>query len=68
MALIFTQTYYSKWLLNGSAEAAVCYLTAVAQGSDHIDAGEKVEVVKMDGIILTVARPEERNQAIEEPP
>ena len=40
--------------------------TAVAQSSEHIGAGEKVEVVKVDGVILTVARPEERDQPIEE--
>jgi hypothetical protein len=43
-------------------------LTAVAQGSDRIDASEKVEAAEVDGIILAVARPEERTQAIEEPP
>ena len=32
--------------------------TAVAQGTDHIAAGETVQVVKADGIILTVARPD----------
>ena len=42
--------------------------TAVAQSSEHIGVGEKVEVVKVDGIILTVARPEERDQPIEEAP
>ena len=42
--------------------------TAVAQNSEHIGAGEKVEVVKVDGIILTVARPEERDQPTEEAP
>ena len=42
--------------------------TAVAQNSEHIGAGEKVEVVKVDGIILNVARPEERDQPIEEAP
>ena len=39
--------------------------TAVAEGSDHIAAGEKVEVVKVDGIILTVSRPEETQQPAE---
>ena len=32
--------------------------TAVAQGTDHIAAGEAVRVVDTDGIILTVARPD----------
>ena len=68
MALSFIQPYYPKCLRNGSVEATACHLTAVAQGSDHIDAGEKVEAVEVDGIILTVARTEERTQAIEEPP
>ncbi|MEE8442562.1 MAG: nodulation protein NfeD [Dehalococcoidia bacterium] len=39
--------------------------TAVAEGSHHIGAGEKVEVVKVDGIILTVARPDETQQPAE---
>ena len=39
--------------------------TAVAQGSDRIGAGEKVEVVKVDGIILTVIRPEQSGQPME---
>ena len=42
--------------------------TAVAQSSEHIGAGENVEVVKVDGIILTVARPEARHQPMEEAP
>ncbi len=42
--------------------------TAVAQSSEHISTGEKVEVVKVDGNILTVARPEERDQPMEEAP
>ncbi|MFC1935566.1 nodulation protein NfeD, partial [Chloroflexota bacterium] len=39
--------------------------TAVAEGSDHIGAGEKVEVVRVDGLILTVARPDETHQPME---
>ncbi len=39
--------------------------TAVAEGSHHIGAGEKVEVVKVDGIILTVARPDQTQQPAE---
>ena len=39
--------------------------TAVAQGSDRIGAGEKVEVVEVDGIILTVTRPAENGQPME---
>ena len=42
--------------------------TAVARSCEHIGTGEKVEVVKVDGIILTVARPEERDQPMEEAP
>ena len=42
--------------------------TAVAQTSEHIGAGEKVEVVKVDGIILTVDKPEEMEQPLEEAP
>ena len=32
--------------------------TAVVEGSDRIDAGETVQVVEVEGIILTVARPD----------
>lgn len=39
--------------------------TAVAEGSDHIGAGERVEVVKVDGIILTVTRPGETHQPMQ---
>ncbi len=39
--------------------------TAVAQGSDQIGSGEKVEVVKVNGIILTVIRLEQSDQPLE---
>ena len=39
--------------------------TAVAEGNDHISAGERVQVVKVDGIILTVTRPGETHQPLQ---
>ena len=39
--------------------------TAVAQGSDRISSGHRVKVVKVDGIILTVIRPEQSSQPLE---
>jgi len=42
--------------------------SAVAQSSEHIGAGEKVEVVKVDGIILTVVRPDGMDQPMTEAP
>ena len=42
--------------------------TAVVEGGDHVGAGEKVKVVHVDGIILTVARLEESPQPMPETP
>ena len=39
--------------------------TAVSQDGELIGTGEKVEVVKVDGIILTVIRPTESGQPME---
>ena len=42
--------------------------TAVAEGTDQIVVGEGVEVVKVDGIILTVARPSDSQLPMPEAP
>ena len=42
--------------------------TAVVEGGDYIGAGETVEVVKVDGIILTVARPDESQLSMPDAP
>ena len=42
--------------------------TAVVEGGDRIDAGETVQVVKVKGIILTVARPDEGQLPMPEVP
>ena len=40
--------------------------TAMAQGTGTIPAGERVKVVRVDGVILEVGRPEEEPQATDE--